>query len=490
MSVGAGLGLRDTSGAMNLANSLGLLGGAILEAQVAKDARREKLGNAEADRIFALTSEEDKQKLSTLDILARSEKFDLADNPYAAARIDELRGQHLNTLYKNEYDQSVAPNQPLAKDSQENAKTFEDYMNSRLKEDGITFTNSTAFNKGFFSSRPIDLLEQDAKYRKRRQNDLEEKRNAALSSKADDIITNSYGRADADVARDLQKLQEDEMLTGVSLNVRLKLSEGKPILPDKWKTIDDEFWRFIDDDKRAHFVSMFDNDEKAIEFLTKYGKQAAKRNVIKQRLEERLEIGGFKEGYADSVLRALATKAKYYNLQSIIVEPNFGNGMFAQLLRPVVLEIYPGCVVDDAKAASAQKEARIIDTLEPVMMRHKLIVDKQVIEDDYKVYEKNSQYSLFYQMTRLSRDRGALAHDDRIDAVAGGVEYFRDMVSMSEQQGIEQLNDELLERWLDPDYGVLYVEEDPNKIKSIRKQTTGRVIDKCNVLDNFYYRQH
>lgn len=203
-----------------------------------------------------------------------------------------------------------------------------------------------------------------------------------------------------------------------------------------------------------------------------------------------LEVGGFKEGYADSVLRALATKAKYYNLQSIIVEPNFGNGMFAQLLRPVVLEIYPGCVVDDVKAASAQKEARIIDTLEPVMMRHKLIVDKQVIEDDYKVYEKNSQYSLFYQMTRLSRDRGALAHDDRIDAVAGGVEYFRDMVSMSEQQGIEQLNDELLERWLDPDYGVLYVEEDPNKIKSIHKQTTGRVIDKCNVLDNFYYRQH
>lgn len=54
MSVGAGLGLRDTSGAMNLANSLGLLGGAILEAQVAKDARREKIGNAEADRILPL----------------------------------------------------------------------------------------------------------------------------------------------------------------------------------------------------------------------------------------------------------------------------------------------------------------------------------------------------------------------------------------------------------------------------------------------------
>ena len=60
-----------------------------------------------------------------------------------------------------------------------------------------------------------------------------------------------------------------------------------------------------------------------------------------------------------------------------------------------------------------QKEARIIDTLEPVMMRHKLIVAESVIKDDYIIYENKGQnYSLIYQLTRLSRDKGSLSHDD------------------------------------------------------------------------------
>ena len=172
-----------------------------------------------------------------------------------------------------------------------------------------------------------------------------------------------------------------------------------------------------------------------------------------------LDVDGFQDGYSDATLRTLATRAKAFGVNNIVVEPNFGNGMFAQLLRPFLVSIYPGCGVEDAKAAVTQKEARIIDTLEPVMMRHKLIVNQQVIENDYKVYEKDPQYSLIYQMTRLSRDKGALAHDDRLDALEGGVAYFLDAISMSEQQGLDDLKEEQLEKWLDPDYGVLYDEE-------------------------------
>lgn len=200
-----------------------------------------------------------------------------------------------------------------------------------------------------------------------------------------------------------------------------------------------------------------------------------------------LDVGGYQDGYAENVLRALAIKAKVYGLNSIIVEPNFGNGMFAQLLRPVVQSIYPGCSVEDGKAASTQKEARIIDTLEPVMMRHKLIVNKQVIEDDYKVYEKNPAYSLIYQMTRLSRDRGALAHDDRLDAVEGAVSYFLNMVSMSEQQGIDELIEEQLEKWLDPDYGIFYKDEREYAQKKLNVKN--RMSINGNVLDNYYYNR-
>lgn len=199
-----------------------------------------------------------------------------------------------------------------------------------------------------------------------------------------------------------------------------------------------------------------------------------------------LDVDGFREGYAETVLRTIATRAKAFGVNKIVVEPNFGGGMFAQLLKPFVSTIYPGCAIEDGKAATIQKEARIIDTLEPVMMRHKLIVNQQVIENDYKVYEKDPQYSLFYQMTRLSRERGALAHDDRLDAVEGAVAYFLDMLSMSEQQGLDELLEEQLEKWLDPDYGVLYKDESCIQDKFIANKKKDNSFKNCNILNKYY----
>ena len=196
-----------------------------------------------------------------------------------------------------------------------------------------------------------------------------------------------------------------------------------------------------------------------------------------------LDVGGYLEGYEDSVLKRLTMKAKFYGVNKILVEPNFGNGMFAQLLIPVVNELYPGCAVEDSKSAKGQKEARIIDTLEPVMMRHKLIVDNQVIIDDYKVYEKNPQYSLMYQLTRLSRDRGSLAHDDKLDALEGAVAYWLDCLSIDASHGLEELQEEELERWLDPDYGIMYLEEKPK----VEKRPFGNPHEQGNAKDTYLF---
>ena len=92
-------------------------------------------------------------------------------------------------------------------------------------------------------------------------------------------------------------------------------------------------------------------------------------------------------------------------------------------------------------------------------------------------------------MTRLSRDRGSLAHDDRIDALAGGVAYFLDMVAIDQQQGIDDLNDEQLEKWMDPDYGILYVEPDPTKVKSLkRKENLEGNFGNC--MSHYYFNNH
>lgn len=194
-----------------------------------------------------------------------------------------------------------------------------------------------------------------------------------------------------------------------------------------------------------------------------------------------LEVGGTREGYSDSTLRHLANKAKMYGVNEIVVEGNFGDGMFSKLFAPVLNAVHP-CSITEVKNY-AQKEARIIDTLEPVMMRHKLIVHKQVIIDDYQIYENAPAYSLIYQMTRLSRDRGALAHDDRLDALCMAVAYWLEVMDRDEELGVLEQMEAKLEQWLDPERGIFYRDE-TNQMRPMGRAEAKR-ISTYNMLKNY-----
>lgn len=143
--------------------------------------------------------------------------------------------------------------------------------------------------------------------------------------------------------------------------------------------------------------------------------------------------GGFVGGYTDETLKSLAILAHRHGVNRILVEPNFGDGMFRRLLEPVVAKVHP-CTVEDADRAQAQKEKRIIDTLEPVLMTHRLVVDPQVVSDDYtstegRPGEDAPRYRLMYQLTRITRDKGSLVRDDRLDALAMAVAYWTEYMN-------------------------------------------------------------
>lgn len=152
-----------------------------------------------------------------------------------------------------------------------------------------------------------------------------------------------------------------------------------------------------------------------------------------------MDVGGFEEGYSDLTLTKMAQSAKFWEVNEVVVEANFGDGMFTKVMTPIFTKIHP-CVITEIKNTK-QKELRIIDTLEPVLMRHKLIVNKSVIENDYRRYETNQAYSFIYQMTRICRDKNAIAHDDRLDAVAIAVAYWLENMDIdsevSKKDGLE-----------------------------------------------------
>jgi len=179
--------------------------------------------------------------------------------------------------------------------------------------------------------------------------------------------------------------------------------------------------------------------------------------------------GGFREGYKTENLEALANVAKSQKVNYIIVESNFGDGMFTQLLKPVLGKIHP-CTVEEVRH-SQQKERRIIDTLEPVLNQHRLIVDAKVIDQDYKSTsmlssDTRAQYQLFYQLSRLTKDRGSLSRDDRLDSLSMAVGYWVEQMARDVDVAVKEARAEKIDKELDKFMDSIF------KLQGKKKQTT------------------
>lgn len=165
-----------------------------------------------------------------------------------------------------------------------------------------------------------------------------------------------------------------------------------------------------------------------------------------------MEWGGFRGGYDDKTLESLAKVGKKWKVNEVVIEGNFGDGMYLKLFTPVMTKVHR-CTVTEVKS-KGQKELRIADVLEPVLGSHKLVVQESVIEEEYRSACNHDgtfdiRYCGFYQLTRLTRDRGALAHDDRLDALAIGVQFFVESMEKNSEDGSSELLGEFIEQHME-----------------------------------------
>lgn len=131
------------------------------------------------------------------------------------------------------------------------------------------------------------------------------------------------------------------------------------------------------------------------------------------------EMIGIPGGYDEETLHTIAQLAYRYKCKLIRYESNFGDGMFGSLLQPVVKRVCGQVGVEEFRV-QGQKERRLLDTLEPVIATQRLVMDPRALKD------KTNQL----QITRLTDQRGALKHDDRVDALAHAVSYYTDMLGV------------------------------------------------------------
>ena len=115
--------------------------------------------------------------------------------------------------------------------------------------------------------------------------------------------------------------------------------------------------------------------------------------------------GGLSGGYDDTTLTELSHIAKKFKVNEIVVESNFGDGMFIKVLQPVTAQKY-----------------------EQAVRFHKMLI---------------------YQMTRITTDKGSLKHDDRLDALSMAVGYYVEQMNRDEVAGESAHKQDLLDKELE-----------------------------------------
>ena len=169
------------------------------------------------------------------------------------------------------------------------------------------------------------------------------------------------------------------------------------------------------------------------------------------------EMRAYRDGYSDKTLLDILKGCKKFGVTKLLIETNFGDGMVAELFKKHLQQTKQLIDIEEVRA-NVRKEDRIIDALEPVLNQHRLVVNRSVIDWDFKsnpdtAPEERLLYMLFYQMSRMCREKGAVKHDDRLDCLAQGVKYYTDALAISAYESIKMQKrddwNDMNEAWFD-----------------------------------------
>ena len=156
-----------------------------------------------------------------------------------------------------------------------------------------------------------------------------------------------------------------------------------------------------------------------------------------------LDAGGIKGGLCAENEERICKVVARSGVTRIKVESNMGHGLFEINLLAILQKFGLGHVAVVGEYSTGQKERRIIDSLVSPMQRHRVIMHEQVFLSDIEYGKQHSQeirvqYSLWYQMQNITTDRNSLIHDDRLEAVAGVVREFKNVLALDETKAAEQ----------------------------------------------------
>lgn len=151
-------------------------------------------------------------------------------------------------------------------------------------------------------------------------------------------------------------------------------------------------------------------------------------------------VAGLEGGGSPDNMDQIAVALRRHGATICRVEPNFGGDAFANLLqvhcnrhavKPGADPLLPNgwsCSVELGETASGQKELRIIGHMKPALDSHRIVLCPSVAAD----------IDLQRQITRLTRDRNSLKHDDKLETLAAVIHDWLNEIRLDPEIAAER----------------------------------------------------
>lgn len=187
-----------------------------------------------AKNILARASEEDLQKLNSIEIATKYGYATLIDNPYFHAYTDNLIGEHNAQLAYTDYNTLFA-DRP-ARTPEEEAQRFDKWMLDRANSYLSTKpqTNATAFQEGF-TSKKHDVFQNMMQQRSTKEvSDKVAIAQASISTDLQNISYNATNRPVEDVIADYQQVLDKSRMIAMQPEFTYKMLQSIPMALAKY----------------------------------------------------------------------------------------------------------------------------------------------------------------------------------------------------------------------------------------------------------------
>lgn len=216
-------GIVKSGAGDRLYNALTGLGSNLMK-YASSEEDRARARTVEIEPLINAATEEDWKKLSAIELLNKYGKFQLADNPYAVAAIEQARGKYMSEKFSQQYQLTMA--QDPVKDPEKERQRYQEEKQKFLEDNKNESYDVEQFYKGFWASNPQDLLDITNQKVAEKSKSLETMSRATMQADMATYVRENGDKSDDEFVSGIQEKINNSMLMSLQLSDRKTFMEG------------------------------------------------------------------------------------------------------------------------------------------------------------------------------------------------------------------------------------------------------------------------